>query len=273
MENATSSQIAMNFGYKGYNSTLFTACSAGTNAIGTAYRLIKHGYAESIIVVGVDASLTPIMLEAWVSLRAASMSDDPGIACAPFSSHRSGLVLGEGVGAILIESPASAEKRGAKILASVTGYATNCDAGHLTQSDLGSQTSVMQEALKDAGESPDSVDMISSHGTSTPVGDKAEAQAIRQVFGDKGKSVPVNALKSQLGHTVGASGVLEVIFSVLMMEHDMILPTINYREDPALGINVVSESIEASINCVLKNSFGFGGNNASLVLRTGMPSF
>lgn len=265
MENVTASQVAMTYGCRGYNTTLFTACSAGTNALGLAYRLIKHGYEKKIVVIGVDAALTQIMLDAWAALRAGSISDDPNSACLPFSSNRSGLVIGEGVGVMLLESYSSAVARGAMMHAEVLGYASNCDAAHITQSDIYSQAAVISAAIADAKISNQDIDLISAHGTATIVGDKAEADAITLAFGEN--KVPVNALKSQLGHTIGASGILESIFSIMMMQHSTILPTINYTPDPLCQINVIPEATETPIRYVLKNSFGFGGNNASLILK------
>lgn len=265
MENVTASQVAMTYGCRGYNSTLFTACSAGTNALGLAYRLIKHGYERKMLVIGVDASLTQIMLDAWAALRAGSISDNPSQACLPFSQNRSGLVVGEGVGVMLLESSDSASSRKATVHAKIAGYASNCDAAHITQSDVNSQAAVIKSALSDAGLSNQDIQMISAHGTATVVGDKAEAEAINLVFGAN-NGIPVNALKSQLGHTIGASGILESIFSIMMMQKSTILPTINYTPDPLCPINVIPKTTHADMGHVLKNSFGFGGNNTSLIL-------
>ncbi|NBV41799.1 beta-ketoacyl-[acyl-carrier-protein] synthase family protein [bacterium] len=267
MGNSTVAQLSIQFGFKRFNTTLYTACSAGTNAIGLAYRLIKHGYEKAIVVVGVESAVSANVLESWASLRAASTVDDPDLACAPFSIHRKGLVAGEGVGAILLESRESAATGHRPMLAEIKGYATNCDGVHLTQADAQSQCAVIREALSDAEIASHDVDLVSSHGTSTPVGDKCEADVIRQIFDKRGGVVPVNALKSQFGHTIGASGVLDTIFSIEMMQRGMILPTIHYEPDPELEINVVSELTSASLSCILKNSFGFGGNNAALVIQ------
>ncbi len=266
MENVTASQVAMIHGCRGFNTTLFTACSAGTNALGLAYRLIKHGYEKRVIVIGVDASLTQTILDAWAVLRAATMSGDPDNASLPFSLNRTGLVIGEGVGVMVLESDDSVTTRNAPIYAEIVGYASNCDAAHITQSDIHSQANVIKMAVADANISLGQIGLISAHGTATVVGDKAESDAINLVFG-RGNDVPVNALKSQLGHTIGASGVLESIFSIMMMQHNTILPTINYLADPACPIRVISKVSESKINYFLKNSFGFGGNNAALIFK------
>lgn len=266
MQNATASRLAIEFGLKRFNTTLFTACSAGTNAIGMAYRLIASGQESAMLVVGVDAALNPDMLEAWTSLRVTSSRDDI-TACRPFSIHRSGLVLGEGVAVLLLESQENAEKHGRVPCAEVIGYASNCDATHLTQPDVSSQKKVMAEALTEAQIAPEQIDLISAHGTATPVGDKAEADAISAFFGARASEIPVSALKSQFGHTIGASGALETVFSIEMMQRSMVLPTAHYAKDPDIHLNVVAGLMPTPMTYVLKNSFGFGGNNAALVLK------
>lgn len=267
MNNSTVSQLSIQFGFKRYNTTLFTACSSGINAIGLAYRLIKHGYEDSIMVVGVESGLSPSILESWASLRAASPLDDPEVACCPFSINRSGVVLGEGAAAILIESKEHAIKRNAKILAEIVSYSTNIDGFHITQSEATSQTAVMKNALTEAKLDIEDIDLISVHGTSTPLGDKSEYTAIYNLFNEKTHTVPINALKSQFGHTIAASGVFETIFSIEMMNRNTILPTIHYTPDPEINLNVITALTPSSLNVVLKNSFAFGGNNACIILK------
>lgn len=266
MQNATASRLAITFGLKRFNTTLFTACSSGTNAIGMAYRLISSGQESSIIVVGVDAALNTDILEAWASLRITSDHNDSN-ACCPFSENRSGLVLGEGVGVMMLESYENAKKHNRIPLAEIKGYASNCDATHLTQPDVHSQTMVIAEALHDAKIAPCQIDLISAHGTSTLIADKSESDAINAFFRDQSSHIPVTALKSQFGHTIGASGVLETIFSIEMMRRSTILPTLHYKQDPLINLNIVTSPTTSQITHVLKNSFGFGGNNAALILK------
>ena len=270
MENASASKIAMRFGLSSYNSTLFTACSAGVNAIGSSYRLIRDGYEKRMIAVGVDAPLSPVMLEAWSSLRVISVKDCPEQACKPFSEDRSGLVIGEGAACLVLEEKEHAIKRGAKIYGEIAGYASNCDASHLTRPNVEVQAKAIQLAVKSAKIKPSQIDLISAHGTATKVNDFYETQALKKALGDQVVSkIPINALKSQLGHSIGASGAIETIAALMMMEKKMILPTINYVPDKDCDLNIIGNKAQQCdrIQYALKTSFGFGGNNAVLVLK------
>ncbi len=270
MHNAAASHVSMQFGLRGPNITVATACSASSNAIGHAYRMIKHGYGERMISGGAEAPITPSILAAWSSLRALSIrNDEPETACRPFSRDRDGLVLGEGAGIVLLESLPSAMRRAAPIYGEVVGYAANSDAFHITQPSTEEVAKVMHLALQDAGLPVEVVDYISAHGTGTAINDKVETEAIKRVFGEKSYTIPISSTKSMMGHTMGASGAIQVIASLLAMESGMLPPTINYMvPDPTCDLDYVpNQARPGEIRVAMVNAFAFGGNNAVLMVK------
>ena len=267
MNNAAASEVAIKYQLHGFNQTVFTACSAGTNAIGQAYRYIKDGYGDCMVAGGVDTSITPIILKSWDKLRVLSSNNDsPAQASRPFCKNRDGFSLSEGAGFLVLESKDSAIQRNARIYAELSGYASNCDAKHITSPNYQQQSNAIKEALQDAALSAEDIDMINAHGTSTQSNDATESKSINSVFKTH---LPVTALKSQLGHTIGASGAIETILSILMMQKGLLLPSINFTEtDPECNVNLVlNKPVKKEINAFIKNSFGFGGNNAVLVVK------
>lgn len=269
MDNAIAGEAAIQFGLKGINQTVFTACSSGLNAIGNAYRLIRSGYEECIVAGGVDTPITFYMMESWGRLRILSTKNNaPKNACKPFCADRDGIVLAEGAAFLVLEEYERAKNRGAKILCELVGFSTNCDAKHITTPDYKQQALVISKTLKDANITMNEIDYINAHGTATIINDRIETLAIKEVFGEN-NMIPISATKSQLGHAMGASGAIETICTIKMMENDMVLPTINLNKtDPDCDMNFVANSIrKIKVNYALKNSFGFGGNNAALVLK------
>jgi 3-oxoacyl-[acyl-carrier-protein] synthase II len=270
MYNAAASHIAMRCGAKGPNFTVTTACSSSSNAVGQAYRMIKHGYADVMIAVGADAPISPGILAAWCALRALSTrNEQPEGACRPFSADRDGLVLAEGAGAIVLESLESATRRDAPIYGEIVGYGCNTDGFHITQPAAEQEAFAIAVALEEAGVTADEVDYVGAHGTGTSLNDRTETQALRQVFGARLNTLPVSSLKSMLGHHMGACGVFQVLAALVMMATRTIHPTINYSSpDPECELDCVpNERRPAEIRTAIVQSFGFGGNNAVLALR------
>ena len=270
MHVASASNIAIHYGIMGPNYTVCNTCSSGAIAIGEAYRLIKHGYAEAMISGGADACITLGMLSAWCKLRALSVQNDPPErACKPFSKNRDGLILGEGAGFVVLESLESALKRNAPVMVEIIGYGLNNDAHHLTFPSVEGEVLAMNFALKGAGLSPKDVDYINAHGTGTQINDKGETEAIKRVFGERSYSIPVSSTKSMIGHTLGAAGAIEFITAALSIQHKIVPPTINYEvPDPECDLDYVpNQAREKDVTTVLSNSFGFGGGNAVLIAR------
>jgi len=272
MGNATAAVIALEHGFSGPNFCVVTACAASANAIGEAARLIREGSADVVIAGGSEAAITPVALAAFHRMGALSgRNDDPGRASRPFDVDRDGFVMGEGAGFVVLESWERAAARGAVILGEVAGYGRTCDAYHITAPAPGGAGAVacMQLALEDAGISPAAVDHVNAHGTSTPLNDAAEADAIVKVF--EGTPPPVTSVKGATGHLIGAAGAVEAIASVLALRDGVVPPTANHEHpDPALGIDVVAGAPRVAAgagHAALSNSFGFGGHNATLVLR------
>jgi 3-oxoacyl-[acyl-carrier-protein] synthase II len=270
MSNATAAYIAIRHGFTGPNFSVVTACAAGANAIGEAMRLIRAGDADVVIAGGSEASITPVGLAAFHRMGALSRrKGDPAHASRPFDADRDGFVMGEGAGFLVLESWDRAVARGARIRGGIAGYGRNTDAHHITAPSPGGEGAVrcMQLALDDAGLSTSGVGHINAHGTSTPLNDASEAEAVVKVFG--GAPPPVTSVKGATGHLIGAAGAVEAISSVLAIEHEALFPTANHEHlDPALGaIDVVSGGPRPLAAApALSNSFGFGGHNASLVL-------
>jgi 3-oxoacyl-[acyl-carrier-protein] synthase II len=274
MYNASSSNIAIRFKTRGPNITVTTACSSGANAIGQAFHLIQHGHAERMIAGGVDAPITPVVMDAWKEMRVLSTKNEPPErACKPFSANRDGFVLSEGAGIVVLEDLEMAAARGAHIYAEVIGYGSTADASHITFPDPDGESHAMTRALKDAGVNPNEIDYINAHGTATKLNDASETEAIKRVFGSRAHEIPCSSIKSMLGHSMGAAGAIEFIATVLAIENQVIPPTTNYEEaDPQCDLDYVTEgsrrvSSSTPLRTAISNSFGFGGNNAVLVVR------
>ena len=270
--NMAAGQISIAYGAKGPNITVVTACASASNAIGEAYRSISHGYADVIITGGSEAPITPLALAGFCSMRALSTrNDDPKTACRPFDLNRDGFVMGEGAGILVLESYEHAVKRGAAILAEIAGYGLSADAHHITapapEGEGGAR--VMKEALADANMTPEDINYINAHGTSTPYNDKFETAGIKSVFGDHAYKVPISSTKSMTGHLLGAAGGIEAIIMVKAIEDQFIPPTISYETpDPECDLDYVPNTGRSGkINAALSNSFGFGGQNAAIIIK------
>lgn len=271
MLNAAGANIAIDLGLRGPNYSVATACASATNAMGDAFRAIQRGSAELIITGGSEAALTRMGLAAFQNMRALSVrNDEPTKASRPFDRDRDGFVFSEGAGILIFEDLDHARKRGAKIYCEVLGYGTNCDAGHLTQPDEAGKGAAltMQLALDDAKLNPDQIDYINAHGTSTPLGDIAETRAVKQIFGPAAKKVSISSTKSQLGHTLGASGGIEAIITAMVIQQGVIPPTINLDSpDPECDLDYTPNQARSKpVRIAMSNSFGFGGHNASIIL-------
>jgi 3-oxoacyl-[acyl-carrier-protein] synthase II len=270
MYNASSSNVAIKFKTRGPNVTVTTACSSGANAIGQAFHLIRYGHADRMIAGGADAPITPVVMDAWKDMRVLSTKNDPPErACKPFSANRDGFVLAEGAGIVVLEAADLAAARGARIYAELIGYSSTSDASHITFPDPDGESNAILRALRDAGLSPEEIDHINAHGTATKLNDQSETEAIKRVFGCRAREIPVNSIKSMLGHTMGAAGAIELIATVLALNSQIVPPTINYEEpDPLCDLDYVTEGARrAPLRNAISNSFGFGGNNAVLVVR------
>jgi 3-oxoacyl-[acyl-carrier-protein] synthase II len=270
--NAASGNLSVRWKLRGPNTSVCTACASGTNAIGDAFRMIQCGMADVMLTGGTEAALTPMGIAGFARMGALSVRNDaPQEASRPFDVDRDGFVLSEGAGILVLEELEFARRRGARILAEVCGYGLSSDATHLTSPDpqgTGAARAI-HAAINDAGLKPDDIDYINAHGTSTPLGDVAETNAIRTVFGQHADALAVSSTKSQLGHLLGASGGVESAFCVLALERQVAPPTINLdHPDPACDLDYVPhEPRRMRIRCAMKNSFGFGGHNACLVFR------
>ena len=255
----------------GFNSTVVTTCAAGTDAIGAATAAIRRGDADVMLAGGTDAIISDIIFTAFGAMRALSTrNDDPSHACRPFDKERDGLVIGEGAAIVTLEALEHAQARGAKIYAEVIGYAANSDGYHFVASDpqATGPTKAIRDVLQNAGVTPEQIDYINAHATSTLLNDPAETTAIKKVFGDRAYHVPISATKSMVGHAMGAAGALEAIVCALTIRDQKIHPTANLTTpDPACDLDYVPNVARAAhIRTVLSNSFGFGGQNACLVL-------
>ncbi len=271
--NSASGIVAMAYGAKGPNLTISTACSSSAHALGQAMHCIRDGRADVVIVVGADASITPLVFAGFCSLRALSTkyNDRPASASRPFDRARDGFVMGEGAGALILESLAHAKKRRARTYAEVAGYAATSEAYHMVipKEDGVEVATTMKLALADAGVIPARVDYINAHATSTAIGDAVEINALRQVFGRRADRLAISATKSLVGHTLGAAGAIGAIASIMSIQTGQIHPTANYDEpDPACALAGISRSVqERSVKVALLNAFGFGSNNAAVVLK------
>ena len=270
--NMATGLTAIALGAKGPSSAVATACAAGSNAIGDAYRLIQMGLADVMVAGGAESAITPLGVAGFASAKALSFrNDDPSTASRPFDAERNGFVIGEGAGVIVLESLDHARARGAQILAEVVGYGMTCDAHHITSPTPGGLggAEAMRLALKDARLEPEAVDYVNAHGTSTQANDSNETSAIKSALGDRAYRIPVSSTKSMTGHLLGGSGGIEAVAAVLAIKHNLVPPTINYQNpDPACDLDVVpNQAREHTLNVVLSNSFGFGGHNVCLAFR------
>ncbi len=267
-----SGQISIKWGFKGPNFCAVSACATGSHNIGLAYDAIKYGKATYAVAGGTEAPVTKIGISGFNSMKAMSTrNDSPETASRPFDKNRDGFVLGEGAGLFILEELETALERGARIYGEVMGYGFSADAYHITAPDpdgYGVALS-MNKAMKDAGIKPEDVDHINMHGTSTPLGDIAETNTIKKVFGEHAKSINLNSTKSMHGHTLGAAGAIESIASLLAIYHGMIPPTINIEEqDPECDLNyTANEAVVRDVEYALNNAFGFGGHNSTLVFK------
>jgi 3-oxoacyl-[acyl-carrier-protein] synthase II len=271
MVNSASGHVSSLYGIKGPNFAVATACASAANSIGSALRAIQYGDADVMVTGGSEAALTPIGLAGFQNMRALSFRGDaPQQASRPFDADRDGFVLAEGAGVVVLEELEHARARGARIYGELIGYGASGDAGHITQPDEEGRgaAQAMAMALRDAAINPDAVQYINAHGTSTPLGDKAETAAVKKVFGEHARKVAVSSTKSQLGHTLGASGGIELVVCALTVSRGVISPTINLdTPDPACDLDYTPKvAREARVDVAMSNSFGFGGHNASLVL-------
>jgi 3-oxoacyl-[acyl-carrier-protein] synthase II len=270
--NMATGLTAIALGARGPSSAVATACAAGSNAIGDAYRQIQLGLADVMICGGAESAITPLGVAAFASAKALSFrNDDPSTASRPFDLERNGFVIGEGAGMLVIESLDHALARGATPLAEIVGYGTTCDAHHITSPSPGGVggAEAMRLTLVDAGLRPEDVDYVNAHGTSTQANDSNETAAIKSALGDRARQIPVSSTKSMTGHLLGGSGGIEAVASVLAIGHNLVPPTINYHTpDPACDLDVVPNvARDHIVNVVLSNSFGFGGHNVCLAFR------
>jgi 3-oxoacyl-[acyl-carrier-protein] synthase II len=272
LPNMPSCQVAIHLGLVGYTNAICTACAAGSQAIGESAEVIRRGEAQVMLAGGTEGPIAETCMAGFCSLRAVSTrNDDPLRASRPFDAGRDGFILSEGTGIVVLESLEYARSRGARIFAELVGYGSSCDAYHVTAPEPEGRgaTRAMRRALKRSGVSPDEIDYINAHATSTEVGDVAETIAIKTVFGERAYSIPVSATKSMTGHMTTAAGAVEAAAAILAMHHGLIPPTINYETpDPACDLDYVpNQARPAELKTVLSNSFGFGGINSVLIFR------
>ena len=270
--NLASGHVSIRYGAKGPNSATATACSASAHAIGDAFKIIQRSDADVMIAGGTEAAITPMSVGGFAAMRALSTrNDEPERASRPFDAERDGFVVGEGAGVLILESLEYAQRRGAKIIAEIVGYGMSGDAYHITQPAEGGDGGyrVALAAMRDAKITPNDVSYVNAHGTSTPIGDAIETAALKRVFGERAKKVPVSSTKSMTGHLLGGAGGLEAGISVLALRDQILPPTVNYENpDPACDLDYVpNHARKATVHYALSNSFGFGGTNASLIFK------
>ena len=270
--NLASGQIAIQFGPKGPNTCVVTACATGAHCIGDAFRAIVYGDAEAMIAGGTEANITPLTIGGFNAMKALSTkNDEPEKACRPFEKNRDGFVVAEGAGIVILEELQFALKRNAKIYGELIGYGYTGDAYHITAPSPNGDGAVrcMRMAIKDAGLKSEEMDYINAHGTSTPLNDLTETIAIKTVFGDYAKKIPISATKSMTGHLLGAAGSTEAIFTILAIRDGLMPPTLNYEEpDPQCDLDYVPNVARRKpLKVAMSNAFGFGGTNATLVFR------
>lgn len=271
ISNMAAGHMAIRYGFRGMCSCVVTACAGGTNAVGDAFRHIRDGYAEVMLCGGGEAAVTPLAIGGFTAMKALCEGADPLRASIPFDKERSGFVMGEGAGVLLLEELDHAQKRGAKIYAELIGYGANCDAYHITAPapNGAGGAACMAQALADGRIGPEAVDYINAHGTSTPLNDAGETAAIRTVFKDHADKLMVSSTKSMTGHLLGAAGAVEAIFTALALKEGFVPATIGYQvPDPACSLDIVpNQGRRADVRTALSNSLGFGGHNAAIVLK------
>ncbi len=268
--NMISGNLSIMFGFKGPNVSIVTACTTGTHSIGDAARMIEYGDADVMVAGGAEAAITELAVGGFAASRALSgRNDDPATASRPWDKDRDGFVIGEGAGVMVLEEYESAKKRGAKIYAELSGYGMSADAYHMTAPNMDGPRRSMRNAMNNAGVNPDEIQFVNAHGTSTPLGDANETNAIKAAFGNHSSKIVVNSTKSMTGHLLGGAGGLESVFTVLSIHHQISPPTINiFNQDPECDLDYCANvARDMKIDVALKNNFGFGGTNGSLVFR------
>lgn len=272
--NMSAGQIAISFGFKGPNTAIVTACATGTHCIGDALRCIQYGDADVMLAGGAEAAVNPMAIGGFANMKALSTNNEhPEEASCPFDKKRDGFVLGEGAGIIVLEELEHAKKRGAHIYAELIGYAANCDAYHITAPDPTGEIPALclEAAIRDAGVKPEEIDYINAHGTSTHRNDLNETIAAKKIFGDHAYKMMISSIKSMTGHLLGAAGGIEAIATAMTIENGVVPPTINYKDvDTEEGLDldyVPNTARKAEVRVAMSNNFGFGGHNASIVLK------
>lgn len=269
--NMASAHISMTYGLKGSSLSVVSACASGTHAVGEGMRAIRHGYLDIAVVGGAESSIVPIAVAGFANMHALSTESDPEAACCPFDARRSGFIMGEGAGVLVLESLSHAKARGATILAEVAGYGTTSDAYHITSPDPTGEgpARAMTMAIEDAGLTPADIDYINAHGTSTPVNDKCETDAIKMAFGESAQRVKISSTKSMTGHLLGAAGAIEAIACAMAVKEDKIPPTIHYEQpDETCDLDYVpNQAVSCPVSAAISNSLGFGGHNATILIR------
>ena len=268
--NMIAGHVSMKYGFKGPNLAIVTACTTGLHCIGDAGRMIEYGDADVMIAGGAESTVSPLGIGGFAAMRALSTrNDDPKTASRPWDKDRDGFVLGEGAGMMVLEEYEHAKARGARIYAELAGFGMSADAGHITAPNMDGPRRAMLGALANAGISPDEVQYLNAHGTSTPLGDVNETQAIKAAFGAHASRMMVSSTKSMTGHLLGGAGGIESVYTVLALHHQKIPPTINiFNQDAECDLDYCANTArDAKINVAVKNNFGFGGTNGSLVFK------
>ncbi len=270
--NMASGYVSIEFGFKGPNTCVVTACATGTHSIGDAFKIIQRGDADIMIAGGAESAITPLGIAGFANMKALSTrNDEPQKASRPFDAERDGFVMGEGAATVVLEELEHALARGAEIYAEVVGYGMTGDAYHITApcADADGAIRVINAAMNDARVNPDEVDYINAHGTSTPLNDKVETLAIKEIFGERAYQLKISSIKSMIGHLLGAAGAVEAVATALTIKNGIIPPTINYEHpDPDCDLDYVpNKAIEYPVKVAISNSFGFGGTNACLVFK------
>lgn len=271
LANLAAGQVTIDWGLKGATSCVVTACAAASNAIGEAFHRIRDGYEDVMLTGGSEAAITPLAIAGFQSMRALHTGDDVNRASIPFDADRSGFVMGEGAGALVLEELEHAKARGAKIYAEIVGYGASCDAHHITAplDDGSGGAQAMVQAIKDAKILPENIDYINAHGTSTPLNDKTETAAVKAAFKEHAYQLAMSSTKSNTGHLLGASGAIEAIISIKALQNSLIPPTIHYQNpDAQCDLDIVANTPrKQDIRYAMSNSLGFGGHNASLIFK------
>jgi len=269
--NMAAGRISIEYGLRGFNECVVTACASGNNAIGDAFKIIQHGDADIMVTGGAESAITPLSLAGFCSNKALSTNPDPNTACRPFDKDRDGFIMGEGSGILVLEELEHAKKRGAVIYGEIVGYGCTCDAYHITapHPDGIGGTRSMKNAIDDAGIKPEEIGYVNAHGTSTPLNDSGETKVIKDVFGEHAYKLAVSSTKSMTGHLLGAAGAIEAIITAMSLKEGFLPPTINLlNPDPECDLDYVpNKGRQADIKYALSNALGFGGHNAAIVLK------